>query len=313
LAFGTIDPSAIIQVLLTVIGPILAVIAIGFMVQKLRPIDTEPVSKLVLHIFLPCLVFSSIVNSAVESSASLKISIVALVSTIALIGLSWIVGKALRLSTELMIAFVLSISFVNAGNYGLPVILFAFGEDGLGLAVIFFIINLLLMFTVGVVVASQSKRGFSDSLNIVIRLPLIYALLAAVALRLVGTPIPRVVINTVEIMGQAAIPLMLIMLGLELGRSELRESRLAIWKLLGLSATIKLLFPIIFVSLFSELIGLGGLAAKVAILQASMPTAVLIVILTVEFGGDSQFATKAIALSTIASTVTLTLLLSLMR
>jgi hypothetical protein len=204
----------------------------------------------------------------------------------------------------------MSISFVNAGNYGLPLILFAFGEDGLGLAVIFFIVNLLLMFTVGVFIASHGKRGFSDSVNSVIRLPLIYALLAAVALKLAGITVPQPILGTVDFMGQAAIPSMLIMLGLELGRSRFQRSQLASWKLMALSTTIKLLFPIIFVSLFSHLIELEGLATKVSILQASMPTAVMVAILTTEFGGDSHFATNTILLSTIASIVTLTLLMS---
>ena len=310
LAFGAIHEGAIAQVLVGVIGPILVVIAVGFTIQKLRPIDTEPVSKLVLYTFLPCLVFSSIVKSVVESSAWLEISIVALASTMASIGLSWIIAKALRLARELAIAFVMSISFVNAGNYGLPLTLFAFGEDGLGLAVIFFIVNLLLMFTVGVFIASHGKRGFSDSVNSVIRLPLIYALLAAVALKLAGITVPQPILGTVDVMGQAAIPSMLIMLGLELGRSRFQRSQLASWKLMALSTTIKLLFPIIFVSLFSHLIELEGLATKVSILQASMPTAVIVAILTAEFGGDSHFATNTILLSTIASIVTLTLLMS---
>ena len=110
-------------------------------------------------------------------------------------------------------------------------------------------------------------------------------------------------------MGQAAIPAMLIVLGMELAQPALRTKAIE-WPLVSLSSVLRLLFPIIPVVLLSSLIGLGGLARNVTLVQACMPTAVLSVILTVKYKGNSHFVTSVIILSTLASAVTLTLLLS---
>ena len=236
---------------------------------------------------------------------------VATASTLALIVLSWMIARGLRLGRELAAAFVLSTSFVNAGNYGLPLSLFAFGEKGLELAVVVFVVTSILMFTVGVFIACNGGGGLRQAARSAVRLPLIYAVVAAVTVKLTGVVVPQPIFQGVDLMSQAAIPAMLIVLGMELACSDFHQS-LANWKLVSLSSVIKLLFPILLVVLVSEAIGLEGLARNVTLIQASMPTAVFIVILTVKFGGDSRFVTSAVVLSTMVSIATLTLLLSFM-
>lgn len=308
-----ITVAVIAQILETVIVPVFIVIAAGFLLQKLAPVEsTASVSSIILHTFTPCLVFISIISSSFESDAWWKICFIAIVSILALVVLSWAVSKALRLTKKSTAAFVLSTSFLNAGNYGLPLTLFAFGEKGLALAVIFFVASSLLTFTVGVFVASQGSHGLRESVKNVVRLPLIYSILAAAAVRLSGFTIPKPILQGVGLMGQAAIPAMLIVLGMELARSTFRESSSKDWTLIGFSSVIKLLFPILFVSLLSGMIGLTGLAGKVALVQASMPTAVFVVIITLKYGGNSRFVTNAVVVSTLASVVTLTLLLSIL-
>jgi predicted permease len=259
-------------------------------------------------VFAPCLVFIAIIGSSTGSGDWWKVSVIAIASTQVLVALSAAVARALRLSRELATAFVLSTSFVNAGNYGLPVSLFAFGERGLELAVIFFVVTFVLVFTLGVFIACNSRGGVREAVKSIVRLPLTYALLAAVVVRFSGVVVPQPILQGVNLMSQATIPSMLIVLGMELARSNFHE--LFNWRLAGLSSIIKLLFPILLVAVISKMIGLGGIARNVALVQASTPTAVFAVILTVKFGGDSRFATSAIILSTVASILTLTLLLS---
>jgi hypothetical protein len=104
---------------------------------------------------------------------------------------------------------------------------------------------------------------------------------------------------------------MLVVLGMELAQTAARSNSTS-WVLVGLSSAIKLLFPIVPVVLLSSLIGLVGLARNVTLVQACMPTAVLAVIFTVKFKGDSQFVTNVIVVATLVSVATLTLLLSFM-
>ena len=305
-----ITSGIILQILQSIIVPVFVVASVGFIIQRVTSIETSSISNVVLHAFTPCLVFTSILNSSFIANEWLKVSVVALVSTLALIVVSWATAKTLGLSGKLTTAFVLSTSFVNSGNYGLPLSLFGFGEKGLESAVIFFVVTLLLMFTLGVFVASNGRGGLKQAVNNLLRLPLMYTIFVALAVRLSGVSVPQPVLQGVNLMSQAAIPTLLVLLGMDLARSRFKRSHSINWKLVSLSSTIKLLFPILFVSLLAESIGLGGVAGKVTLVQASMPTGVFMMLITLKFGGDSHFVTSAIVVSTLVSILTLTLLLS---
>ena len=305
-----ITTEIILQILQSIIVPVFVVASVGFIIQRVTSIETSSISNVVLNAFTPCLVFTSILNSSFIANEWWKVSVVALVSTLALIVVSWATAKTLGLSGKLTTAFVLSTSFVNSGNYGLPLSLFAFGEKGLESAVIFFVVTLLLMFTLGVFVASNGRGGVRQAVNNLLRLPLMYTIFAALAVRLSGVSVPQPVLQGVNLMSQAAIPTLLVLLGMDLARSRFQRSHSINWKLVSLSSTIKLLFPILFVSLLAESIGLGGVAGKVTLVQASMPTGVFMMLITLKFGGDSHFVTSAIVVSTLVSILTLTLLLS---
>ncbi len=267
-------------------------------------------SNIVLHVFTPCLIFASIVNSTWVANEWWKIPALAVSSTFALLALSWLIARLLGLSKELTTAFILSTSFVNTGNYGLPLSLFAFGQRGLESAAIFFVVTALLMFTVGVLVASNGKGGLRQALRGVFRLPLIYATLAGVGVRIAGVNLPGPLFQGIDLMSQAAIPAMLILLGMDLAGSRFQRLGSISWRLVSLSSVIKLLFPVLLVSLLGGLIGLSGIPLKVSLVQASMPTAVFVSLIALKFGGDSHFVTTVVVVSTLVSIVTLTLLLS---
>ena len=304
--------SVILLIFQTVIVPIFLVIFVGYAFQRLGAIETKAVSDVVLHILTPCLVFTSITGASWAGGDWLKVSALAAATTFTLIILSWIIARAIHLNRELAVAFVLSTSFMNAGNFGLPLSLLAFGDKGLGFAVVFFVATAILMFTVGAFVACSSRGGFKQALANLIRLPLIYALVAAVLVKIIGLSPPQFVMQAANLMSQAAIPTMLVLLGMDLASSGIQWSNSARWRLVTLSAGLKLLFPVLFVSVAADLIGLVGLSAKITVLQASMPTAVFVTLLTLKFGGDSSFATSVILLSTLISIGTLTLLLFFM-
>jgi len=165
------------------------------------------------------------------------------------------------------------------------------------------------MFTLGVLIACNTKGGFKEAISSVARLPLIYAVLLAIGVKLSSIGLPDSILQGVNIISQAAVPAMLIVLGMELAKTDFHEYSTN-WKLVSLSTVMRLLLPIILVSILAEAIGLGGLARSVTLIQASMPTAVFIVIIAIKYGGDSHFVTGNVALSTLASILTLTILLS---
>ena len=304
-----VTSSLVLQILENVIAPVFIIIATGFIIRRLTSIETGSLSEIILYAFTPCLVFTDIIQSSLGVRTWAEISFITVATALVMMSVSWSIGKALGLGKKSMSAFVLSTSLVNTGNYGLPVNLLAFGQNGLELAVVYFVVSSVLSYTLGVFIASQGTQSLKESLRSVMRLPHIYAVFAAFAVRLLGVAVPEPVLQPLNLMGQATIPAMLVVLGMELAQPALKPNSVD-WPLVSLSSALKLLFPIIPVILLSTLIGFGGLGRNVTLVQACMPTAVLAVIFTVKFKGDSQFVTKVIILSTLVSIVTLTLLLS---
>jgi len=304
-----ITPALVLQILENVIVPVFLIIAIGFIIQRFTLLETRSISDIILFAFTPCLVFTEIVQSSLGSLIWAKIAFTTVAIALVMMSISWSIGKALGLSPKSMSAFILATALVNTGNYGLPVNLLAFGQTGLELAVVYFVVSSLLTYTLGVFIASHGTNGLKASLRSVARLPHIYAVLAAFAMKLLGVGIPAPVWQPLNLMGQATVPAMLVVLGMELAQPALKSDSVR-WRLVSLSSALKLLFPVIPILLLSNIIGLEGLARNVTLVQACMPTAVLAVIFTVKFQGDSQFVTKVIVVTTLASIVTLTLLLS---
>jgi predicted permease len=305
----TITSALVLQILENVIAPVFLIIAVGFVMQRLTSLETRSVSDIILFVFTPCLVFTEIVQSSLGSLTWVKIAFITVAIALVMMSVSWSIGKALGLSQKSMSAFILATALVNTGNYGLAVNLLAFGQAGLQLAVVYFVVSSVLSYTLGVFIASHGTNGLKASLRSVTRLPHIYAVLAAFAVKLLGVGIPDPIWQPLNLMGQAAVPAMLVVLGMELAPPALKSNSVR-WRLVSLSSALKLLLPIIPVLLLSYLIGLDGIARNVTLVQACMPTAVLAVIFTVKFQGDSRFVTKVIVLTTLASIVTLTLLLS---
>jgi predicted permease len=301
----------VLQILEKVIAPVFIIIAAGFLIQRLTSVENRSLSDLILYVFTPCLVFTSIVQSSLGERTWADIALITVATAFVMMSVSWSIGKALHLDQKSMSAFILATSLVNTGNYGLPVNLLAFGQAGLELAVVYFVVSSVVSYTLGVFVASHGTQSLKESLRSVVRLPHIYAVLVAFAVKLLGVGVPDLIFEPVNLMGQAAIPVMLVVLGMELAQPALRSNSTN-WALVSLSSAIKLLFPIIPVVLLSSLIELGGLARDVTLVQACMPTAVLAVIFTVKFKGDSQFVTNVIIAATLVSVATLTLLLSFM-
>jgi len=306
----TVTIGLMLQILESVILPVFIVIAVGFSIRRFTSIESHSLSNVILYAFTPCLVFSGIAESSLATHAWSEIGLITVGNALVMMTLSWSIAKLLGLDQKLMSAFILSTALTNAGNYGLPVNLLAFGERGLETAVIFYVVSSVISYTLGAFIASRGTQGLKQSLVTVARLPLMYAALAAFAVRLLMLQVPQPVLQSVKLMSGAAIPAMLLVLGMELAEPTLLRSKSAHCRLAILSSIIKLFLPIIPVLLLSQIIGLGGLARNVVLVQACMPTAVVAIIFTIKYKGATQFVTSVIVISTLASLLTLTLLLS---
>lgn len=293
--------------LLNVILPVFILIGIGTLSERWRILDVRTLSRSVLYVFVPALVFRSLLTTKLSARDAAQIIVFVLVTTGVVGIIAWTVTRALHLDALQSNAFLLSVVLANTGNYGLPVNLFAFGEAGLEEATVYFSVTSLLINTVGVYIAALGHADPAKALQNAFRLPLIYAVSLALALRGLGiVDLPTVVYRPLDVMANAAVPVLLLALGIQLATSTLDPQ----FSIIGLATVMRLIVAATASIVIAQLMGLHGLTRQVCIVQSSMPTAILSVALAVEFNTRPRFVTSVVFTSTLASIVTLTAVLS---
>jgi len=285
--------------------PIFLVAGTGYLAGKWLKLEVRSLSRVVFYIFSPCLVFDLLTSSQLSNGDMLRMTgfTVAAVFTVGL--LTWIVGRLMKLERRILAAVMICTVAINAGNYGLSLNLFAFGEEALAYASLFFVTSAILTYTVGVVIASMGKSSLGTSLKGLLKIPTVYATVLALAVVYTGLKLPLALERSVSLLGDASIPGMLVVLGLQLQNSH----RVLNWRALSLANGMRLLGGLGVGLVMAGLFGLQGMAYNAGVLESAMPTAVLSTILATEYNAEPAFVTSAVFTSTLLSPLTLTPLL----
>ena len=162
--------------------PIFLAAGAGYLLAATLQVDPRPLSRVGFFVFSPCLVFNIMVNTALPTAAVLRMGAFSLLSLLSLASIVMLVARWRRYSRPLTAALVLVVLIPNSGNYGLSAVLFAFGEQGLAQASIFFVITAVLTFTVGVFIASLGRVSFSEALLGLLKVPTVWAVVLALLL-----------------------------------------------------------------------------------------------------------------------------------
>lgn len=304
--------STFFEIAYNIITPVFIVVGVAVILDRRLHIDPRPLSQLVVYLFTPFMVLDGIATSDLTGSETGQIVLVALgVSALTALA-GWLVARAIRLDRRLIGVFVLSVTLINAGNYGIPLNQFAFGEAGESRAMIYFVITVAVSNTLGVFLASSGTVSARRALRNVLRVPLPYAVVLGFALNAADVSLPLPLARATEVLGQAAIPAMLTVLGLQLSRASLRLDALRP----ALAAVgMRLVFSPVMALALVMLLDMSGVTRQVSLVQSAMPTAVIGGVLATEFGGreDAEFVTSVILLSTAFSMVTLSVVLALVK
>jgi hypothetical protein len=269
---------------------------------KFLTVDSRSLGRVVFHVFSPLLVF----DMMMKSELSLKqgfITVSFAVVIIAVMGLlAFASGRLLRLEKPHLLAVLLTVAFGNTGNYGLPLTKFAFGDGALAAASLFFVTTTILFNTAGVVIASLGHMDFRSALSGLFKVPVAYGAILALFFKGSGTQLFLPVSRTIEIAANGAIPVMLVLLGLELTRIQWSHN----FRALSLGVLIKLLMGPLAALLIAGLLGLDGAARQGNVLEASMPAAVSTTVLATEYKLEPSLVTAIVFLGTALSPLTLT-------
>ena len=304
----------VLAVFAQVLLPILVVVGAGFLLRRRFDLDVQSINRLSIYVLSPALIFASLVRTRLAAEETLRIGAFMILFVLAIGALGWFVGRALGLDVTTTSALLLCVMFMNTGNYGLPLAQFAFGEEGLRRAVLFFVVQAILAQTLAVYIAGAGSGGWAEGLRRLVRMPQVYAVMAALAVRGAGLrldPSSVGLLNDlfrgVALMADATIPVLLIVLGLQLAEAERTGQRREIAWATGL----RLLVSIPLALALAYLLRMDALSTKLAVILASMPTAVNMTILAIEFDVRPRLVSAVVAVSTALSLATLTALLLL--
>src|ERR1700752_747181 len=217
--------------------PILLLSGAGFILGKLFSVDSRTIGRIVFYIFAPMLVFDLLVQNDLKLDEAVRV--MAFTGTLILImgSITLIIGLALKLERRILMSVLITTMFGNTGNYGLPVVSFAFGEEALKYAGIYFVTTSLLFNTVGILLASLGHMTFKDAAFGLLKVPTVYGVTLAALINLLNIELPAALTRTIDLAASGSIPLMIVLLGIELSRVQWSDSLHGV----GLSVSLRLL------------------------------------------------------------------------
>ena len=162
--------------------PIFLAAGTGYLLSRFLKVNPRTVSQVGFYIFTPCLVYKLLTTSQLSGNEVLHMTVFTIASTLVVGALTWVFGRFFKLDRRLLVAVLLAAMFSNAGNYGLSLNLFAFGETAVAYASVYFVVSIVLTYTIGVVLASLGRSGLKEALLGMFKVPALYtAILALVS------------------------------------------------------------------------------------------------------------------------------------
>ena len=285
---------------LEIVAPVFLLAGLGFCWVKLGfEYRIQFVTQLAMTLAVPCLIFVSLMQTDIDATALTRLSLATVVTYGGLTMISALLVRFLKLNRRTYLAPII---FGNTGNLGLPLALFAFGGNGLSYAVIVFAIMAIWSFTFGIWLVAGA-----GSLGKVVKEPLVWATLLGAVFLIQGWETPKFLTNTLTLVGQMAIPLMLITLGVAVARLApggvgrailLSALKLGICAAIGWGT--------------ASWFDLDRIAFGVLVLQVATPVAVTSYLLAEKYGADAEAVAGLVVVSTLMSVGALPLLLALL-
>ena len=283
---------------LEITAPVFLLAAVGFIWVRLGfEYRVQFVTRLAMTLSVPCLIFTALMQTEIDPQSLTTLSLASVAAygaiTVLFFCLTLLAGLDCR-------TYLAPLIMGNTGNLGLPLALFAFGETGLGFAVVVFAIMAVYSFTFGVWLVSGG-----GSLVKVVQEPIVGATLLGALFLWQGWQTPTFLTNALELIGQMAIPLMLITLGVAVARLHPARLPRAVWL-----SVVRVVLCVAAAWGIGRWFELEPIAFAVLVLQISTPVAVTSYLLAEKYGADADAVAGLVVVSTLLSVIALPLTLA---
>jgi malate permease and related proteins len=299
---------SVVQTLLPIfietVFPVFLIALAGYLLAWRMTIDGRSLGRLLFYLATPSLVFRSLYTSQVELGTMRQVAIVA-VAVCFLCGIAgWLIGSGLPKRERM--AIVLTSAISNNGNMGIPICYFAFGDMGLALGTLYYVVASFINNTLGSAVASAGAVSMGQALRNSLQVPVLYAAILGLLFNQLGGEVPTPIYRAVDLMADATVPGMLALLGIQLHAAPIFKSQAVIWR----SVFLRLVIGPLIALVLCLVLAVGGVERDVIILQAAMPTAVMSAVLATEYDTAPHLVATVIFVSTVISMITLSVVLS---
>lgn len=288
--------------------PLFIILAVAFIYNRLVRPDITQIANLAITVFAPIFVFDSMVRYKVTMPMLGKPMAFMALLTIAMMVISHYTAKFLKAGEDDRINLILACSMINVGNFGLPLIFFAYGKDAEVYSVLTLMAFNLPLSTIAIYLSSKEKRPVKI-LGDILKIPIFHAFIAAVLISQFEIPIPGAVNKSIKLAGSVAVPLLIFTLGLQL--SNIRP-KLNFLKIVIPGVVIRLVISPVIAFVILKLIGVSGLAFKTAMVQTSAPAALLSLMFAIRFKRSPDLLATIILITTILSGFSLTVLIKVL-
>ena len=292
----------LLPIMANVVLPVFIIATGGFATRRWLALDPRPITRLSLYVFIPALLFNSLLTAKLSSDEVTHIGLFAAVVAVGLVVAGLGAGRMAGATRTEASALALTIAFPNTANFGLPVVLFAFGQDGFDRAAVLVAFSTIIQFTLGLFVAARGHLPWRSAVAGIFRMPVPWATLAAVIVRMLGVELPAPVMRAVSLVAAGAIPLVILLLGMQVAGMNLHRLR----PLAMAAAAGRLLMAPLAGLLLVALLQPSELTGRVLVLQAAMPTAVNVALLASEYEVEPELVASVTLLTTVFSLITVT-------
>lgn len=297
--------------LLLIVLPAFMIFGAGYIGQKILKLHIKSISTMALYLLTPFLTLDTFYSNQLNMDY-FYMFLFSIMHTVILIGMTYMIGKAIKADKAHMSAIYLGSVFPNSGNYGAPVVLFAFGAVAFDYAVVLMVIHALIINSIGIFIASygsEKSTGMKDAFLSIVKMPVLYGLILGICLQALPFELPPTMIEGVHLVGAATIPVVMLLLGMQL--AEIKPQKFE-WKYVNTVILMKMIIaPLIAVFLVSYM-PVDHLIKVVFILLAAMPVAANTTMLAVQFDVEPDLTSFTTLITTLISLITIPLTLFLL-
>ncbi len=296
-------------ILLETVFPVFLIFLSGYIMQKKFNLDIKSISTMSIYILSPALIFDTFYTTKLNHEF-IYIIVIQVLLLLALIVTTKIACRLFRYDIRTESALMLTTAFMNSGNYGTPIILFAFGDKGFDKAVLIMVLQSILMGIFAVYFASRGKASVKTAVLNIFRLPNIYAVIIGLLLQYCHIPLSTNFMQAVELLGGASIPVVMLVLGMQLAMVTIKDLD---GKLVAFGTVIRLIISPVLAWGICSLFPISPLSKQVMFVIAGMPPAAMALLYAIRFEAKAKLVSSITLISTVLSFLSIMVLLSIVK